>query len=171
MRLTNYIRDAFVRSALNDVPKEDFDERAKKLVETFLQKTISETFPGISIQSLVKDGWIQDRSYFLLPNQLNMVCIMGPHNNTFLRNKPIWTELEKLAAKKTKQNEDIDKLQATLKSVAYSCSTTQALRKALPEFSKYLPAEVQGANTSTALVQTNVVEMFRGFGWPKQPEA
>ena len=38
MRLTNFLRDAFVRAAMADVPKIPYTEQAEKLAREFMKK-------------------------------------------------------------------------------------------------------------------------------------
>lgn len=40
MRLTNYDREAFVSSALDDVPSVDYDEQAQTLWKAFVRNTL-----------------------------------------------------------------------------------------------------------------------------------
>jgi len=166
MRLTNTLRDAFIRAAMHDVPMEaDHSEEIRKLV---LADLVSK------LPTKVKTVWDDVNLRGWLKTDHNAYCHVSVNypsiDRTWGDSKPklsadVQKKVDELAKKK-KENEDIrDKLEAKLRNVAYSCTTRKQLADALPEFEKYLPEDEAKAIRSLPVV-TNVVAEFVKAGWP-----
>lgn len=165
MRLTNYIRDAFINAAMHDVPKVDYNEQAAKLAREYMQKKFEAIFPGIDPNGPAND-WLEKYSISLPGSLQNIYCISPTYR--VLENDPkIWPKLSDIADKHKVQNKAMQDLRDKLRNVAYSCTTRKALADALPEFEKYLPEDEAKAIRSLPVV-TNVVADFVKAGWPKQ---
>jgi len=163
MKLTNYIRDAFVTSVMDDVPAVDYHEQYRKM---FLEALL-DTLPQ-GVQML----WINPA---LRPYVKTSICHSGP-GQSFAVPHPIQYESVPVPAKAaTKlgaikradegQRTAHDALRAHVYAAAKACSTTKQLRELLPEFGRYLPDEEEKTLRTLPVVQ-NIVADFVKAGWP-----
>lgn len=165
MRLTNYIRDAFVRAAMHDVPKEvDHSEEIRKLV---LDDFVSKLQP--KVRAVWDDKTICDWLKTDHNSYGNVSVTYPSREQSGWGQKPKLTDsvqkkVDALALKKTENEKIRDELERKLKGVAYSVSTRKQLADALPEFEKYLP-EDEAKAIRTLPVVTNVVAEFVKAGW------
>lgn len=164
MKLTNTIRDAFVRAAMDDVPSIDYDEQAHKLAQEDLVKQMAP-----KLRAIYQDKQLRTflgTEYTPMPCDLSSAYLYGAQHLEL--SKEADTQLEALAEKKAAQEDARHELRNKLRAVAYSATTRKALVEALPEFEKYLPTE---ATTSRSLpVIANLVSDFVKAGWPKGQE-
>ena len=159
MRLTDSIRSAFIRAAMADVPKVDYDEQirslALKLAAAKLPPKVRALWNDKELRGFVAVG--------------HFYCGHAPLQLPGL-SAIVETEIEAglapLQLLHREQSKSIDELTAKLRSVAYSVSTRKALLDALPEFEKYLPADEVAVNRSMPAV-AGVVTAFMLAGWPK----
>lgn len=170
MRLTNMMRDAFVRRALDDVPCVDYDSQVRELV----QREAVAALPPL-LQRAWKDP--EARSYFKLKNfQRAGESVAYPSNENTYGNNLDWLSsaakatLEGIERANDEQKAVRRALRDKLHAVAYSVTTRKALVAALPEFEKYLPADEPAAIRSLPVV-ANVVADFVKAGWPKGKQA
>lgn len=167
MRLTNTIRDAFVRAAMSDVPQVDYEEQAQKIGKA----AISASLPA-SVQKLIKDPIASEylnREYITMPRYFsNFYFYTQRNDHAVLQNKhpEAWAQITELHAKNDQQSKERRELESKLRAVANSVTTRKALVAALPEFEKYLPDDEEKA-IRTLPVVTNVVADFAKAGWPK----
>lgn len=164
MRLTNYIRDAFIDSVMNDTPCTDYKEQARKLaladVVDQLPPKVKAVWDAKDLRDYIDTATLQMGSGYVL-GSVTVPGVYGKAKFTDATKKAL-DELQQLAKK---QSNDRDTLRSRLKSIAYACSTRKALAEALPEFEKYLPDEEK---TSRSLpVVSGVVSDFVKAGWPK----
>lgn len=162
MRLTNYMRDAFVSAAMNDVPREDFEDQ----MQTLLIKAAISYLPP-KVRALYDDPATRDFiRHTQLPCGFNYTYVPG------LGTLPVGTQ-EKYNGLKEKQKEQEAsrrELTVQLRGVAYSARTRKALVALLPEFEKYLPAD-DSAACKTLPAIANVMADFAKAGWPKDSAA
>lgn len=162
MKLTNYIRDAFVKAAMADVPKANYNKEAEDLARHQLSDLLKAAFPGVKIDS-------KNSSWFLsgsieMPGNLQTIHGLRP-DYSCLRATPVWAELAKLSVLHTKQESARTTLSSQLRGAAYACNTTKQLRELLPEFDKYLPAEEEKTCRTLPAI-ANIVADFTKAGWP-----
>jgi len=162
MKLTNYIRDAFVKAAMADVPKVDYNKEAEALARNQLLDMAKEAFPGVKITAK-NSNWFLNGS-IELPGDLQSVYAIRP-DYSCLRPTPVWPKLVELSKLHTKQESDRTALASQLRGAAYACNTTKQLRELLPEFDKYLPAEEEKTCRTLPAV-ANIVAEFTKAGWP-----
>lgn len=167
MRLTNFLRDSFVRAAMADVPKVNYEDQAQGIARAFMKAEFSRIFPKIDMNGEAL-SWLNKTSVDM-PGSIGNVHCVSPEWG-YLKGKPVWEELQKLAALNSEQNAKHRDLRDRLNSVAYACTTRKQLLEALPEFEAYLPAEeAKAAKNLPALA--NVLSDFVKAGWPKnQPK-
>lgn len=190
MRLTNVHREAYIRSALNDVPKGHEEE-----ILSLLQKAAEKALPE-SVRRLVAEnraGYLKLNYYTLrtphfqisfqtalLPRAAESNGAIsadfnpyGARNNSnvdsvlsmFLPTDRV--EIEDLVTKHDEILQRRNVLKDSIRQLAFSATTTDALAKLAPEFSKYLPKEPEKAAQLPAV--RGVVEAFKDAGWPTMP--
>lgn len=168
MKLTNYIRDAFIDAALADVPKGcDHEDQIRKIAAADL---ISQA--PAAIQKAWKDpnliGYIRRRSdsfgdvQVAYPSETDGWSSGGKRQLT----ADAKMKVDKLAAEMVADFALRKDLRQKLKGAAYACSSSKQLRELLPEFSKYLPAEEEKTCRTLPAV-ANIMADFTKAGWPK----
>lgn len=173
MKLTNTIRNAFVRAAMQDVPDVDHAELIRKAVTEAALRALP-----ASVRKVHDDAATRR---FLGETFLTFggVSVSVPGRDGEWR-KPE-TQLPKLSAKDQGVINDLVKkhdeqestrkdLERRLHGAAYSVSTRKALVDLLPEFEKYLPEDDAAANRTLPVI-ANIVADFTKAGWPKGKKA
>ena len=162
MRLTNTIRDAFVRAAMNDVPAIKYEDEAHKLVR---DDAIAQLPP--KVQAIAKDkalvGYIRTSHHWFGRNSFCSVSVVGPE---YKMTEKVAKRVAELVEMHQAQVEVFDGLRSKLNGAAYAVTTRKALAELLPEFEKYLPVDEVTANRSLPVV-ANIVADFAKAGWPK----
>lgn len=166
MKLTNYIRDAFVKSAMADVPKVDYNDQADKIARAQLSQMLSAALPGVKVDDKSKP-WLCEGSVDL-PGELQSVYGFRSSYDC-LRGAPAWAKLVELNTLHVEQKGKRAALSSQLRAAAYACNTTKQLRELLPEFDKYLPAE-EAKTCRTLPAVANIMAEFAKAGWPKIEE-
>ena len=167
MKLTNYIRDAFIESALDDVPKGcDHEEEIRKIAQADLLAQLP-----AAVQKMWKDPnlmqYVRCRS-----DSYGGVSVAYPSDNSGWGSsgkRQLTADGQKKVSKLADEmNADLalrKDLRQKLKGAAYACNTSKQLRELLPEFAKYLPAEEE-TTCRTLPVVANIVADFTKAGWP-----
>lgn len=162
MKLTNTIRDAFIRAAMNDVPSVDYDEQIRAIamadIVDQLPPKVRAIWNDASLRHWIKTDW----------NSYGGVSLTHPSFDrleTTLRDEAR-QKVDELKAAADDQARQRNELKRKLKGCAYSVTTRKALVALLPEFEKYLPAD-EPAALRTLPVVANVVADFVKAGWPK----
>lgn len=167
MRLTNYLREAFVNAAMNDVPHVDYQEQWRKLVlpahVATLPTEVQTLWNNLNTRKFLNTCYMQCPG-----SSMEVPCIDEYEYRRNLQPPPaVREEADKLTKAYTAQRESQANLRRMLESVALSCTTRKALAAALPEFEKYLPAE-EAPMSRTVPALANVVAEFAKAGWPKE---
>lgn len=158
MKLTNYIRDAFVVAALQDVPQENYEEAMTKEINRHHMELLKQ-------HHLDKADPQRMRMRFLhFKGRMRSFALAGMDTEDFkkIESDP---KIQELLAKHQAQHDKISGLQEKLSSIAYGCTTSKQLIELLPEFEKYLPSE--RAKTQELPAISNMVGDFLRAGWPK----
>lgn len=171
MKLTNHIREAFVRAAMADVPEVDYQEAIQKAAMAAVLEALP---PSIRKAWDDKDMRPYIRTAYRHFGDVTVAELPGYGGSRYGGNdsaSPVISaknakSIEALAAKKTTQEETRAELQRKLKGAAFACSTRKGLAELLPEFEKYLPAD-EPAAIRTLPVVANIVADFAKAGWPK----
>jgi hypothetical protein len=166
MRLTKTIREAFVRAAMDDVPKVDYQAKIHKLIQ---DDAISKLPPKIKAIAQDKElrHFLQTGSHYIPGYWISNVRVMHPE---YQRSPNVNTQVEALLVEAANQQERMSALKAKLTAAADAVTTRKALVDLLPEFEKYLPADESKAVASLPAV-ANVLSDFVKAGWPKnQPK-
>ena len=127
MRLTNFMRDAFIRAAMQDVPQIDFDLQAEKVVKDALAKLFNKEFPALDYAKCSQNAWFNHNNTNT-PGTLRSFSVVTPsYDYLKLHDQKTWKVLEDLSKKKHEQAQQRSALESQLRSVAYSCTTRKAL--------------------------------------------
>lgn len=186
MKLTNTIRDAFISQALHDVPKKDFKEEGQKIIMKAairnLPPRVKALYDDSSTRHFVVTHYFNYNS-IPLPNAiirnynhpLNMVIgsmvVPGPAENSVKFDKEEIEALVNMYKESQEQETKLQLLRVKLRGVAYSTTTRKALADLLPEFAKYLPAEIPvGSSSKNLPAVTDVLSEFVRAGWPVSRE-
>lgn len=169
MKLTNYIRDAFIERAMDDVPYVDYDQQ----IQGAVLKAFVDALPPLA-RRLWDDP--ATRGYLNLEYHYGYkwargqaVPAMQSEQDQVELPKGVAGHVEELVALAKAQEEKLDSLRAKLRAVVYGCTTRKQLAEALPEFEKYLPGEHDKTANLPALA--NVATDFMQAGWPKTEAA
>lgn len=191
MRLTNSIRDAFIRSVMDDLPKvKDYKPELERLIMedavVQLPQEVKEVWNKPGLKDFINRIHINPISVFKFTKDLgslrysiNSVAIpcknnSSPHSYNTLSYNPSFDcrkRVKELLEEWVTENEKRDSAQKKLRAIAYGATTRKALVQALPEFEKYLPPEVSAAIDRSVPVISNVVSEFKELGWPKDSPA
>lgn len=162
MKLTNTMRDAFVRQVMDDVPQMDYDEQIRKAA---VKAALSLVPPVVkkAWEDKESNGFVETTTIYgsTIPSPRGWTDKDVYHNK--VREVP---ELKELVNKRDAQRDSRRALTEKLRSVAYSVTTVKMLKEAMPEFAKYLPAD-QPTAVRTLPVVANVVNELVKAGWPK----
>lgn len=161
MKLTNIIRDAFVRSVMNDVPTVDYSEQIREVVTKEAVAQLPEKVRALYNNSATKDYV----ATFWHGGKLSNAMIPGV-NGVFKLSANGQKTIEAIEQKRAAQDAKNKELRSSVRAVAYSATTRKALADLLPEFAKYLPQD-EAAAIKTLPVVANVVSSFVKAGWPK----
>lgn len=165
MKLTNYIRDAFVRAAMQDVPKQDYDTPAHKLAQDHLVSKMPANVRKVYEDKAARHYLDHVHTFFTGP--LGDAHLYGATDYRWIVAVPdLQAQIDALAGKAETQARHLAALKSSLKGAAYAVTTRKALAELLPEFEKYLPAETETVRNLPAVA--NLVSDFVKAGWPKQ---
>lgn len=161
MRLTNSMRDAFIRAAMDDVPSIDYAEKIREKAIAFavgkLPPKVKAVWNDKKTRSYVSTYFIHINSSIAVP--------AGDMSKDSALYSEIKSHVLPLIEMDSQQRRSRAELAEKLRQVAYSCSTVHALAEAMPEFKKYLPKEDEKSKTLPAI--SGVVADFVRAGWPK----
>lgn len=169
MKLTNHIRDAFVRAAMDDVPISiDHTETIRKLVSedaaSRLPASVRRVWNDAATRDYIQTGYANmGKVGIAVPSVDRYEAKYSPSEKTK-------HAVDRLLVEQSVSEAERKKLRDNLKAVAYSVTTRKALADALPEFEKYLPAD-DAAALRTVPAIANVMADFVKAGWPKDKKA
>ena len=168
MRLNKSDKDAFVSSAMDDVPKVDHDTAAKKLVIDCLKANVP-----VDIQNAITKypDWFGSEHVLMPPNISGFYTTLTPRR---VRWQDVVTDpkdvakMQELAAAAKEQHQSRTVLEGSLRSTIEGFSTLKSALAALPEFAKYLPTERDGKVDRSMPAVANLVTTMMKAGWPKE---
>lgn len=168
MKLTNYLRTAFVSAVMQDVPVQDFDEQIDKARVEAVAKELPEKLRAAWLDPLLRCYFetrcLYVHSYFHVevPSPLNMIVGTDDpaHPGHRIRNA-----LRPLAEQRAEAMNARRELKDKLHAVVAGCNTRKQLIEALPEFEKYAPEEP--TKLAGLPAASGVVADLVAAGWPK----
>ena len=166
MRLTKTDKDAFVQAVMDDVPKVDYDEQVRSL----MNKWGFEALPA-DLQPMVKKyPEYFDSHYIYTPANCTGVQVMAPPDwayGGFKGKEPEkYAQLVEIGQKAKEQEIAHNALRSKVRGLIESCSTLKSARERLLEFEKYLPADRDGHGTTNLPVANTLADLVNA-GWPK----
>ena len=165
MRLTNTIREAFVRSVMNDVPSIDYEEKIRNLVN----KKVVAIHKKVGIQGIDKERLSGAYLYIRGTERKGFgatSCYVNGLTENDLKEIQSDSALIALADLKYAQDESRNALRKKIDYAIKACSTRKQAVEALPEFEKYLP-EDEAKTIRAVPAIANVLSDFVKAGWPK----
>jgi hypothetical protein len=170
MNLNEHTRQAFALAAMQDVPKIDYDDKIRSLLNMAALKAMPDkvrlvyndpatkeylqTFKGsVEVENKDFDYWEKRFSF------ATHVPIGRLPNN-------VLAEAKELLTRKCEQSLKLNALRKSLYDTAKSARTRKQLVALLPEFEKYLPEVTPGLDRSVPAL-ANLVANFMAAGWPK----
>lgn len=178
MRLTQTIRDAYVKGIMADVPYVDYEERASKIARQTVIDNLPEQIRKLYIDpkfsGYVNTSNYESCSFFIAErgHKFGRVTNFPCSENMAVKQEFIQRvtallqpDLQSLYDKSKAQYDQRQELIRTVTALANSVGTVKALREAMPEFGKYLPTEFEKAKHSLVVIQ-DVAKKFKEAGWP-----
>ena len=171
MRLTKADKEAFVRAVMDDVPKVDYDEQAKKLV----MEELVERMPA-EVKAVYKTApeWLTSNYICLRGNLQSFYGPVRKYTDTAefapRLSEKLSEKLSELSAAKKEQTGTHNEIRAKVRATIDSCTTLKQAKERLPEFEKYLPTERGSFSTANLPAVTNLVADLMNLGWPKTQE-
>lgn len=170
MKLTNYIRDAFIKAAMADVPRsKDYDNLlTDKVLAVFVARLPA---PVLKVwKDSSTRGYLRTSAFNGFGVAVGVPCMGDGNRYSYIEENDLTADerkpLDALHAEWQAETDTRDALERKLRSAAYGCTTRKALADLLPEFAHYLPPEEAPAGRTLPVV-TNMVADFVKAGWPK----
>lgn len=160
MRLTQYMRTAFIKAVMDDVPCVDYEAQAAKVMMEYAAS---------KLPPKVKAVWNDNATRGYIDVKWARCCGFNadvPDGAVPPEDSATYRELERLRKLKSQQDETRSALRNKLRAAAYSVTTSKALIDLLPEFKKYIPADAQPPDRTVPVV-ANLVADLVAAGWPK----
>lgn len=163
MRLTNTMKEAFVRAAMQDVPKVDYDDKIRSLVN----KQIKQLHKSLGIDKVEINRLASNYDYARpskggSETRFHAGGLTNPEAAAIAKHPDVVALVDAMLA----QNEMLSTLKQKLTGAINACNTRKQAAEALPEFEKYLPEDEQKALRSLPAL-ANVAADFVKAGWPK----
>jgi hypothetical protein len=169
MRLTNLMRESFVRAVMLDVPYVRYEEEITKAIKQAARDAMPEAIKAIADKEELS-SWLNEG--YLYAENFSSVRVPKPYetsNDLKTYCPDAYEAIDVLIKKRKAQSDERQTLEKKLQACALACSTRKQLLDMLPEFEKYLPDDEKKAAKSYPLV-ANVVSDFVKAGWPKNKE-
>lgn len=157
MKLNKYTKQAIVRAIMNDVPQPDKTKR-HAAVQAAIVKAMSPECRKVynKTPSALATCYLGDISY----DGCNW------HTRDVIKGDVPNETIKAIIKPYEDEDEAHREARAQLEAAVDGCSTLNALKKAFPEFEKYLPTEAKPTKNLPALA--NVVADLSKLGWPKK---
>ena len=167
MRLTEIMRSAFVRAAIQDIPN-DFKALEAEAHKLVVQDSIDQLPKQLVFATGDKNlsEYLNRSNHWFYSSPFSSVYVFCRQNDRYTPSDATAKKVLVLSEKAKAAQETVYELQNKLESVAKSCNTRKQLAELLPEFEKYLPADTHAANRSVPAI-ANLVTDFTKAGWPK----
>lgn len=166
-RLTVMDKEAFIRAVLADVPRIDYHEEIKKVLDAYLAeiapaavlsvfKKHPEYFDQRQVRTYGEAGHYYGEHY-LVPEGFDLEEPPAP-----------LVRVKELLKAQGAQSAALNTLEVKVKGMIRGFTTVAKAKEAMPEFAKYLPDDT--AAPSKNLPVANVVGDLIRAGWPKDKQ-
>lgn len=169
MKLTNAMRDTFVRHVMQDVPEIDYQAELQKVAEAHvcekLPKEITKIFKNASLKGFIAISNMSFRSQsgrYLSAN----IPIYSDYSSV-KSDLLLLPEFADLLTKHDKQTETRISLKYKVEQSIQSVSTVKQALELMPAFAKYLPKQGETISKLTPAVIANLAADLSASGWPK----
>lgn len=167
MRLTNIDREAFVTSAMDDVPMVDYDTPAEKLVMDHLKATVP-----VDLQNAIAKypEWFDAHRVDMPANiaDFNTRLVSRYRDVRNIVTPAVFDALREMSSKAGTQKSHRLELERKLRGAINGVNTLKQALETLPEFAKYLPTDRDGNKKCRQMpVVANLVTDLMAAGWPK----
>lgn len=173
MRLTNSIKQVFVKSVLDDVPTIDYQELLRNLI---MQDAIARLPEPVRVIALDQKQahFVSDHYYHISANRddgyesyfgLSMYIKMP--TSEYIESYAIQERKREYITAYLAQEKMLNELRQKLKDAINAVSTVKKAKEAMPEFSKYLPQEVGQSNNLPTTIFANLLNDLARAGFPK----
>lgn len=169
MKLTSYMREAFVRAVMDDVPEVDYREKAEEAVTVFVVSLMPPAVAAIWNDKALRPYLGQERYSFYRDCHWTLTAPWFSAPEKVTGNPGLQALVSRLYASHMDQRTQREELMRKLKAAASGCSMVKQLKAMLPEFAKYLPEEAAPSKNLPAVA--NLVTDFMKAGWPKGAKA
>ena len=157
MKLNKYTKQAIVRAIMADVPKPDKTKR-HAAVQAAIVKAMSPECRKVYNKT----------PKALVTHHVGETTYDGCnwHTREVIKGDVAEVQVKAILKPYEEEDEAYRKARGQLEAAVEGCSTLNALKKAFPEFEKYMPLESQPTKNLPALA--NVVADLSKLGWPKR---
>lgn len=166
MKLTNNLRDAISRAICNDIPRTDYKEQIRTLVQAHYVKAAPR-----EVQAVYKNpnlrGYLCKEQVHIAGCGYNYLYCVTPDADTYdvvLPDTALMEQLQALTKLNDEQSAAIYEASQKVRATVSAFRTTQALLKAYPEWEKYIPKE--DAPTVNLPAHANLISDLVKLGWP-----
>jgi hypothetical protein len=168
MRLTEIMRSAFVRAAIQDIPN-DFKALEAEAHKLVVQDSIDQLPKQLVFATGDKNlsSYLHRTNHWFRNSPFNSVYVFAQDRGDYIVSEKTAKKVAELSEKASTAQQTVYDLHNKLESVAKSCNTRKQLAELLPEFEKYLPADTPAASRSVPAI-ANLVTEFTKAGWPKE---
>lgn len=129
MKLTNYLRDSFVRSVSNNIPKVQWPTEDQLQAEAL--KKMAPRVKALYKDETLRNALKTDREYIngfgyirVVVGDVKLADLLKPYRDAEEARRQVLKKIE---------------------GVAYGCSTLKQLQEALPDLKKHMPSEKTGS--------------------------
>jgi len=157
MRLTSTLRRSIVNNIIADIPRTDFDEQLRPLVQQEAYRQLPE-----AVKKIQSDPKLNDylRRVFVRPvRSLSSVEVCNPYFDV----KKIEKKIKTIEKAYEKQRCSVSDIKHVLQGALAKVNTIEKAREVLPEFASYMPEEERPIVYPVA---KNVAKELKALGWP-----
>ena len=165
MNLTKTDKAAFVRAVMADVPRVDYNEKARALLSAWDREAMPAPVRAIWDDVSLRRFLSRD-CYHSNPKGLNSFSTVALRASDLAPERA--AQIEKLAVESRAQSVERNKLEGVMASTIAPFRTLAAAKKGLPEeLHKYLPADRDATGVTNLPAVASPVDLLKAMGWPK----
>lgn len=148
MKLTNYLRDSFVLSVSNNIPKVKWPTEEQLQAEAL--KKMSPRVKALYKDETLRNALKTDRGYIngfghirIVVGDVTLADLLKPYRDAEEARRQVLKKIE---------------------GVAYGCTTLKQLQEALPELKKHMPSEKTGVSSNLP-VPAGLISELKAVGF------
>jgi hypothetical protein len=166
MKLTKIDREAFVKAVMQDVPRIDYQEQIRALVQNDAISQLPEPVRKIAKTKHLTE--FLEAHYFYLNGSrcVGGISVRGPQGS-YKPSEETQQEAIRLHDLYEAQRDKRNQLEQQLEAAIGACTTLKVAKERLPEFEKYLPQDRDGTGNINLPTTTHLVDALSAAGWQK----